>query len=75
MTNFPCMTRSLSAAGETRFTLGDPLVDSYLEFVGGRARPNTLRAVVLDRRFRGAGFLPPLVPTAQLHRRAEMLDL
>jgi hypothetical protein len=43
MTNFPCMTRSLSAGGEARFALGDPLIDSYLEFVAGRARPNTLR--------------------------------
>jgi hypothetical protein len=25
--------------------LGDPVVDRYLEFVGGRCRPNTLRAV------------------------------
>lgn len=28
--------------------LGDPLVDSYLAFVGGRARPNTLRAITHD---------------------------
>ena len=28
--------------------LGDPLVDSYLAFVAGRARPNTLRAVAHD---------------------------
>ena len=27
---------------------GDPLVDSYLEFVAGRTRPNTLRAVAHD---------------------------
>jgi site-specific recombinase XerD len=31
-----------------RFALGDPLLDSYLEFVAGRARPNTLRAVAFD---------------------------
>jgi site-specific recombinase XerD len=42
------MTRSFSATGETRFALGEPLVDSYLEFVAGRARPNTLRAVAFD---------------------------
>jgi site-specific recombinase XerD len=48
MTNFPSMIRSLSATGETRFELGDPLVDSYLQFVAGRARPNTLRAIAFD---------------------------
>ena len=31
-----------------RYRLGDPLVDRYLEFVAGRARPNTLRAVAFD---------------------------
>jgi integrase/recombinase XerD len=48
MTNFPGMTRSSTRAGEARFKLGDPLVDRYLEFVAGRARPNTLRAVAFD---------------------------
>ncbi len=48
MTNFPCLIRSSSPAGEARFALGDPLVDSYLAFVAGRARPNTLRAVAHD---------------------------
>ncbi len=48
MTDFPDLIRSLSPAGETRFALGDPLVDSYLEFVAGRTRPNTLRAVAFD---------------------------
>lgn len=48
MNNFPCMTRSLSATGEARFALGEPLVDSYPEFVAGRTRPNTLRAVAFD---------------------------
>ena len=38
----------LSTAGAVRFRLGDPLVDRYLEFVAGRARPNTLRAVAFD---------------------------
>ena len=28
--------------------LGDPLVDSYLEFVTGRGRPNTVKAVAFD---------------------------
>lgn len=48
MTSFPCLVRSCSQAGEARFALGDPLVDSYLAFVAGRARPNTLRAVAHD---------------------------
>lgn len=30
------------------YTLGHPLVDRYLEFVAGRCRPNTVRAVALD---------------------------
>jgi integrase/recombinase XerD len=48
MTTFPCLVRSVSASGEWRYRLGDPLVDRYLEFVAGRARPNTLRAVAFD---------------------------
>src|SRR5438552_14996633 len=48
MNNFPCLIRSSSPAGEARFALGDPLVDSYLALVAGRARPNTLRAVAHD---------------------------
>ena len=28
--------------------MGDRLVDRYLEFVAGRCRPNTLRAVAFD---------------------------
>ncbi|MEZ5141810.1 MAG: tyrosine-type recombinase/integrase [Acidimicrobiales bacterium] len=48
MNQFPCLIRSSSPGGEARFALGDPLVDAYLEFVAGRARPNTLRAVAHD---------------------------
>lgn len=48
MSAFPCLVRSASAGGEVRFSLGDPLVDSYLAFVAGRSRPNTLRAVAHD---------------------------
>lgn len=48
MSAFPCLVRSSSAGGEVRFALGDPLVDSYLAFVAGRCRPNTLRAVAHD---------------------------
>ncbi len=48
MSSFPCLVRSLSSAGESRYELGEPLVDSYLAFVAGRARPNTLRATAHD---------------------------
>lgn len=48
MNQFPCLIRSSSVGGEARFALGDPLVDSYLGFVAGRSRPNTLRAVAHD---------------------------
>jgi integrase/recombinase XerD len=48
MTQSPCLIRTSTAGGEVRFALGDPLVDSYLAFVGGRSRPNTLRAVAHD---------------------------
>ncbi len=48
MTFTPCLVRSSTANGEFRFELGDPLLDRYLEFVAGRARPNTLRAVAFD---------------------------
>src|SRR5450432_1405071 len=48
MTGFPCLMRSVARSGEARYRLGHPLVDRYLEFVAGRARPNTLRAVAFD---------------------------
>jgi integrase/recombinase XerD len=48
MSRFPCLVRSSTSGGEARFELGDPLVDSYLAFVAGRARANTLRAVAHD---------------------------
>jgi integrase len=48
MTTFPCLVRTASSTGEDRYCLGHPLVDRYLEFVAGRVRPNTLRAVAFD---------------------------
>ena len=48
MNQFPRLVRSSSPGGEVRCALGDPLVDSYLAFVAGRCRPNTLRAVAHD---------------------------
>ena len=48
MSSFPCLVRSFSGSGQVRYSLGDRLVDRYLEFVAGRCRPNTLRAVAFD---------------------------
>ena len=48
MNQFSCLIRTSSTGGGSRFALGDPLVDSYLAFVAGRSRPNTLRAVAHD---------------------------
>src|SRR6185436_43198 len=48
MTGFPLLVRLMSVSGGVRYRLGHPLVDRYLEFVAGRARPNTLRAVAFD---------------------------
>jgi hypothetical protein len=48
MSNFPCLVRVVSGSGQVRYRLGDRLVDRYLEFVAGRCRPNTLRAVAFD---------------------------
>jgi site-specific recombinase XerD len=48
MSSFPCLVRSVSGSGEIGYALGHRLVDRYLEFVAGRCRPNTLRAVAFD---------------------------
>jgi integrase/recombinase XerD len=48
MSCFTSLVRSVSPSGEARYALGVPLVDGYLEFVAGRCRPNTVRAVAFD---------------------------
>ncbi|MGH9126961.1 MAG: tyrosine-type recombinase/integrase [Acidimicrobiales bacterium] len=48
MTTFPCLVRSSTHRGDVRYELGHPMLDRYLEFVAGRSRPNTLRAVAHD---------------------------
>ena len=48
MCSFPCLARFVSGSGQVRYRLGDRLADRYLEFVAGRCRPNTLRAVAFD---------------------------
>ncbi len=44
----PGLRRVVAGSGETRFELGHRLVDRYLAFVAGRARPNTVRAAAFD---------------------------
>jgi integrase/recombinase XerD len=48
VSSFPCLSRTVTGAGAVRYALGHRLVDRYLEFVAGRARPNTVRAVAFD---------------------------
>jgi site-specific recombinase XerD len=48
MTAFPTLVRTASPSGESRYSLGHRIVVLYLEFVAGRVRPNTLRAVAFD---------------------------
>ena len=42
------LTRSRDAAGGVVVRLGVPLLDEYLEFLAGRCRPDTVRAVAYD---------------------------
>jgi hypothetical protein len=42
------VTRSRDAAGDVVVRLGVRLLDEYLEFLGGRCRPNTVLAVAYD---------------------------
>jgi integrase/recombinase XerD len=48
MSSFACLVRLVPGSGQVRYRLGERLVDRYLEFVAGRCRPNTLRAVAFD---------------------------
>src|SRR5437773_2245384 len=48
MSCFPCLVRFVSGSGQVHYRLGERLVDRYLDFVAGRCRPNTLRAVAFD---------------------------
>ena len=48
MSDFPRLVRVVSGCGQVRYRLGERLVDRYLEFVAGRCRPDTLRAVAFD---------------------------
>jgi site-specific recombinase XerD len=44
----PVVVQSEGSDGSLVVTVGHPLVDSYLEFLRARARPNTIRAVAFD---------------------------
>ena len=39
--SFPHLVRATSGLGEVRYVLGDRLVDRFLEFAAGRARPGS----------------------------------
>ena len=68
MGSFPCLARTVSSSGQVRYSLGERLVDRYLEFVAGRCRPNTLRAVAFDLKsfFRVVGKDPVEVTAADV---------
>jgi len=44
----PVVVQSLRSDGSLVVAVGHPLADAYLEFLGARARPNTIRAVGFD---------------------------
>ncbi len=48
MTFVPCVVRSMEGSELASITLGDPLVDAYLEFVGARGAANTWLATAYD---------------------------
>jgi integrase/recombinase XerD len=68
MSSFPCVVRFVSGSGQVRYRLGERLVDRYLEFVAGRCRPNTLRAVAFDLKafFAVTGKGPVQITTADV---------
>src|SRR3974390_3709543 len=43
-----CVARSRDRSGELVVRVGVPLADVYLEFLGGRCRPNTVLAAAYD---------------------------
>ncbi len=43
-----CLTRSVGSSGDPVVCLGARVLDDYLRFVQGRARPNTLLATAYD---------------------------
>ena len=45
-----CVARARDRSGGLVVRLGVPLADAYLEFLGGRCRPNTVLAAAYDLR-------------------------
>ena len=64
----PCLVRSFHEADLEALSLGHPLVDDYLRFVGARARRNTWLAVAFDLTvfFRAVPKEPSEVTTADV---------
>jgi integrase/recombinase XerD len=64
----PCLLRSPGPGDEVRVSLGDPLVDDYLQFVAARCRPNTVLATAYDLKvfFSVVGKEPARVSTADV---------
>jgi hypothetical protein len=55
-----CVARSRDPSGELVVRVGVPLADVYLEFLGGRCRPNTVLAAAYDLKvFFGVVAKPP----------------
>src|ERR1700704_2631931 len=44
----PCLIRQVNGADLTTLSLGHPLIDDYLSFVGARGRRNTWLAIAFD---------------------------
>lgn len=61
----PCLLRSTRPSGEVSIRVGHELVDEYLRFLSGRARPNTLLAAGYDLKvfFDWSGMEPTAIRT------------
>ena len=66
----PCLTVQRDGPELASITLGHPLLDDYLTFVGARARTNTWLAVASDLKvfFGVVGKPPPEVSAADVFR-------
>ena len=63
----PVFERVVSCDGERGYRVGHQLIDEFLEFVAGRARPNTVKAYAHDLKvfFAVVGKQPPDVTSRQ----------
>src|SRR5215467_14038370 len=63
-----CVARSRDRGGGLAVRVGVPLADVYLEFLGGRCRPNTVLAAAYDLKvfFTVVGKPPPEVQPADV---------